>query len=189
MTLSANLAPRRAAALLILVLLAVGFWAGPLSAYFDLVESNAAASEQKAALLVRYKSLAASAGSETAPQPRSDSDLLLPDIPESQALAMLQERVKGLAAATQVQIQGLQVLKTEPIGGAVRIGVRVRASADIAGLGRLLHSVEAARPLLLPDNLQVQSRLLPAAASSGETPATPLDFQLDIVAFKPVGSS
>ena len=63
--------------------------------------------------------------------------------------------------------------------GSVRIGVRLRATAEIGGLERLLYAIESARPVLYPDNLQIQSHAIrPAAASSA------LDFQLDVSGFK-----
>jgi general secretion pathway protein M len=110
--------------------------------------------------------------------------MLIPAVPEAQALALLQETVKSAAAAAQVQIQGLQVLRSEGEAGVLRIGVRVRAAGDVASLGRLLYAIEAARPLLYPDNLQIQSQ--PAAPG---TPPSPLQFQLDIAGFKAGPSS
>jgi hypothetical protein len=76
------------------------------------------------------------------------------------------------------------------VPGAVRIGVRLRGSSDVAALGRLLYAVEAARPLLVPDNLQVQGRAAaPAAGSAPEPAPIPLDFQLDVSGFKTGASS
>jgi hypothetical protein len=116
--------------------------------------------------------------------------LLLPEIPDSQAVARLQETLKAAATAAQVQIQGFQILRSEPVPGAVRIGVRLRGSSDVAALGRLLYAVEAARPLLVPDNLQVQGRAAsPAAGSTPEPTPIPLDFQLDVSGFKTGASS
>src|SRR4029077_12257592 len=104
--------------------------------------------------------------------------------PDAQAVAMLQETIKGAAAAAQVQIQGLQVLRGEGEAGALGIGGGIRGPGDVAGVGRLLHAMEAARPLLYPDNLQIQSH----AAAPG-TPPSPLQFQLDIAGFKAGASS
>jgi hypothetical protein len=92
---------------------------------------------------------------------------------------LLQEAVKNSAATARIQVQGLQVLRSEAVSGATRIGVRVRGRGDIASLRSLLYAVETARPLLYPDNLQIQSHAtLPDAAPSV------LDFQLDISGFK-----
>jgi general secretion pathway protein M len=167
----------RAAALAILALLLVAFWVGPVSAYRDLIDAGNDDIATKSALLQRYRALA---GAEPAAAPvTSGPSLLYPDTPESQAVALLQETVKAAAAAAQIQVQGLQVLRSEALPGATRIGVRIRAAGDVTNLRSLLYAIEAARPLLYPDNLQIQSH----AASPGAAP-TPLDFQLDISGFK-----
>ena len=85
--------------------------------------------------------------------------------------------------AAQVQVQGFQVLRAEPLPGAVKIGVRLRGSGDVAALGRLLYAIEAVRPLLVPDNLQVQGRAT-APGLSPESASVPLEFQLDVSGFR-----
>ncbi|MBV9863379.1 MAG: hypothetical protein JO267_14670 [Alphaproteobacteria bacterium] len=185
MTLTAPLRPGRAAALLILVAVAALLWLGPVSAYLDLLDADADELALKQQELVRYRALA-----REAEQPRSApaaaAALFYPEIAESQAVALLQETVKSAAAAAQIQIQGLQVLRTDALPGAagtlpgaVRIGLRVRASGDVGSLGRLLYALQAARPVLYPDNLQIQARPMQPAGA----PAL-LDFQLDVSGFK-----
>jgi len=172
----------RGAALALLALLFALFWIGPAAAYFGLIQSGSDEIDRQSALLQRYRTLA-EAPHPGQPNP-AEPDLLLPEIPDSQAIARLQETIKSAAAAAQVQIQGLQVLRSEPLPGAVKIAVRVRGSGDVAALGRLLYAVEAARPLLVPDNLQVQAHPAPADA-----PPAALDFQLDLSGFKTGASS
>ena len=174
----------RAGAVAILLLLFAVLWIGPIGTYFELVAGGADALAQKAALLQRYRALVEAPAAENAEVARGDPSLLIPAVPDAQALALLQETVKAAAAAAQVQIQGLQVLRSEGEPGALRIGVRIRAAGDVASLGRLLYAIEAARPLLYPDNLQIQSR----AAAPG-MPPSPLQFQLDIAGFKAGASS
>jgi general secretion pathway protein M len=179
----------RAGAVAILLLLLLLLWIGPVGAYVDLVGEGAEQIAQKAAVLQRYRALA-NAGPvdrpESAPiEPaRTDPALLIPAIPEAQAVALLQETVKSAAAAAQVQIQGLQVLRGEGEAGVLRIAVRIRALGDVGGLGRLLYAIETSRPLLYPDNLQIQSQ-----ATAPGTPPSPLQFQLDIAGFKAGASS
>jgi general secretion pathway protein M len=171
----------RIGALAILGLLFALFCVGPFAAYCDVVAGNSDALAAKSALLLRYRALADPNPTPPAPgRPVSpDPALLYPDMPESQASALLQETVKSSAAARRVQVQGLQVLRSETLSGATRIAVRVRASGDMASLRSLIYAIETARPLLYPDNLQIQSHAIaPDAASS------PLDFQLDISGFK-----
>ena len=166
----------RIAALAMLVVLVALFFIGPVAAYYDFVADNNDVLAVKAAKLQRYRALAtAEPGTAAAAAPT----LLYPDMAESQASALLQETVKNIAAAARVQVQALQMLRGEAAAGATRIGVRVRASGDMASLRGLLYAIETARPLLYPDNLHVQSHAtLPKAAAGA------LDFQLDISGFK-----
>ena len=110
--------------------------------------------------------------------------VMLAETAEAQAIALLQETVKTAAASSKVQVQSLQVLRSETLASAVRIGVRIRAAGDMAGLARLLFAIEAASPVLYPDNLQIQAR-----TTAPGKPAEALDFQLDVSAFKPGAAS
>jgi general secretion pathway protein M len=166
----------RISALVILAALIVLFCLGPAAAYWGWVAGNADALAAKAAVLQRYRALA---GAETKAAVPAGPALLFGDMPESQATALLQETVKTAAAAAHVQVLGLQVLRSEAVSGATRIGVRVRASGDVAGLRGLLYAIEIAKPLLYPDNLSIQSHAaVPGAAASV------IDFQFDISGFK-----
>ena len=167
----------RAAAVAILLVLLAAVWIGPGDAYFGGLAAGAERIDAKTALLQRYRSLTETgAATDTAP---SGPSMLLPDIPDAQAAAVLQETVKGAATAAQIQIRGLQVLRPQPASGSVRIGIRISASGDIANISRLLHAIEAARPVLYPDNLQLRA----GAPTPGAAPA-PLEFQVDISGFK-----
>lgn len=180
----------RIAALALLAFLLIAVWVGPGGAYLSLIQSGGDQIERQATLLQRYRALTEAPHPGQAPVSLS-TDLLLPEIPDSQTAARLQETLKTAAAAAQVQVQGFQVLRAEPLPGAVKVGVRLRGSGDVAALGRLLYAVESARPLLMPDNLQVQARAAPALGSA-PTPAggsVPLEFQLDVFAFKAGASS
>jgi general secretion pathway protein M len=169
----------RAGALTILLVLLLVLWVGPIGAYFNLVGQSGDEIAQKSTLLQRYRALAEAPPTQSAEPARTDPSLLIPSVPDAQAIALLQETVKSAAAAAQVQIQGMQVLRGEGEAGALRIGVRIRAAGDVTGLGRLLYAIEAARPVLYPDNLQIQAQ----AAAPGAPPSA-LQFQLDIAAFK-----
>jgi general secretion pathway protein M len=166
----------RLAALAVLAALVTAFLAGPVAGYATLIGANSDALATSSELLARYRGLVAAAASPPIPSAPIPT---YPAIPESQATAMLQEKVKSLAGAAHVQVEGLQVLRSEGLANATRIGVRVRASGDTASLRALLYAIEAARPMLYPDNLQIQSH----AASPDAAPRA-LDFQLDISAFK-----
>lgn len=176
MTLAERPALGRVAALAILAALVALFCVGPLAAYCGLVADNSDALATKAALLQRYRALA---DSKPAAPAATGAPFIYPDMPESQASALLQETVKTIAAAAHAQVLGLQVLRGEAVSGATRIGVRVRASGDMASLRSLIYAIESARPLLYPDNLTIQSH-----AAAPDAAASALDFQLDIAGFK-----
>lgn len=188
MTIAGYPAGGRVAALAILVLVIAALWAGPVGAYLDLIGSGADRLAQRAQLLERYRALVAAPSADaTRPKPGAPEAVaapaLLPDAPEAQAIALLQESVKTAALASNVRVDSLQVLRSETVAGAVKIGVRIRAAGDIAALARLLFAIEAARPVLYPDNLQIEARAAPGKAPEA------LDFQLDISGFKPGTSS
>jgi general secretion pathway protein M len=168
----------RIAALGILVAIAVVLWLGPVGAYRDLVSAGARELAGKEQLLDRYRALVA--GTRAEDRPASDRALLFPALSDAGAAALLQETLKAAATSAQVEIQGIQMLPSEVVPGAQRVGVRLRGSGDIAGLNRLLYAIEASRPLLYTDNLQIQSRAMRPA----QAPAA-LDFQFDVAGFKP----
>jgi len=166
----------RAAALAILAGIIALIWIGPVALYVDFLDANGRALATAQETLSRYRVLASAKPLDVSVE---DKTLLLPDISDAQAVALLQESLKAAAAAAQVEIQGLQVLQDEPFAGAARVGVRLRGHADIGGLANLLYAIEAARPLLYADNLTVQSR-----SATPTTPPALLDFQIDVSAFK-----
>jgi general secretion pathway protein M len=176
MTLADRPALGRVAALAILAFLILAFCAGPLAFYCGLIGDTSDALAAKAALLQRYRALAEAGPSAAIP---AGPALIYANMPDAQASALLQETVKDTATAAHVQVQGLQMLRGDTVPGATRIGVRVRASGDIASLRNLLYAIEIARPLLYPDNLQLQSH-----ATSPDAAAGSLDFELDISGFK-----
>ena len=184
MSIAGHPARGRVLALAVLVLLMAALWVGPVSAYLDLVGSGVEQLAQQELLLERYRALVRMPAAETARSKSAAPAVMLPDTPEAQAVALLQETVKAAAAANKVRINSLQVLRSETLSGAVKIGVRIRAAGDVASLARLLFAIEAARPVLYPDNLHVQAR----AAAPGKA-SEALDFQLDISGFKPGTSS
>jgi len=170
----------RVAALGILLLVGIAVWLGPVVAYFDMLGSGAGVLARRNAVLQRYRALAA-APADPAPTPRPANlpASLFPDVPEAQALALLQETVKAAAVANRVQVQSLQVLRSENVGEAAKIGVRLRAAGDVASLGRFLHAIESARPVLYPDNLQIQAPSPVQGAAAGNQ-----EFQVEISGFR-----
>jgi len=181
MTLRDRQLVSRAAALSILLALIGAVWIGPAAGYLDLLHDGAEQIASKEQVVRRYEALLGRSGPDQIAALKDP--VLFPALSDAQALATLQEAVKGLAAKSHVEIQGLQILPSDGQGGLSRIGIRVRATADIDGTNGLLYAIEASRPLLYVDNLQLR----PQVANS--TPTAVLDLQFDVTAFKPGASS
>ena len=169
----------RAAALLILAALIGIVWLGPVNLYFDALGTTAQELAVRERTLQRYRELLGTGAPKERTADADSQALILADLSESQAIAALQERLNSTAAATRVVVQGLQVLPPEPFSGSVKVGVRLRATTDIAGVNRLLYDIENARPALYSDNLQINAHAL-----GGTNPAAALDVQIDVYAFK-----
>jgi hypothetical protein len=176
--------PSRLAALAVLALLAALLHAGlvaPYLAYVDGLEEGVAA---QSAILARMRALAETP--DSAPAAPVVGALLLPDGSEAQALAELQDRLKGFGGSSGLDLQGIQVLPRADTQAVTRLGVRLRGTGDVAALNRFLHAVESAEPALVVDNLRVQSRA-PRGAMAGAA-APPLDLQFDVVGFRASGT-
>ena len=128
MTLADHRAIGRITALGILAGFTILFLVGPFAAYCGWISGNNDALAAKAALLQRYagcspaptptrrrccSATGRSASTDTNTPAPAGPSLLYPDIPESQASALLQETVKNTAAAAHVQVQGLRALRSE----------------------------------------------------------------------------
>lgn len=163
----------RTAALAILAAILGLFWIGPVAFYLRLVHESYHSVAAARSTLARDRRLV-DQGAGAIPQLQL---VLFPAMSDAEAAALLQEALKSAAAKAQVEIGGLQVLPPAPVGGTRRIGLRVRARGDMAGIGRLLYALEAARPALHPDNLDIESRDDSARASSA------LDFEIEVSGF------
>lgn len=169
----------RAAALAILLALIGAFCLGPAAAYLDWIGSNDTRLQRDKVILQHERTVIRAAAAPVAA--RADKSLLFPALGPAQAAASLQEALKRQAGAARVEIEGLAVLPQARLAGMRRIGVRLRGSAEIGGLARLLYAIARARPLLYPDNLRIRSTL--GATGRGAVPR--LHFQLDVSGFTP----
>jgi len=172
----------RILAFALLALVAAALWLGPARAYLGFVAAGDRQLAEHAQLLQRYRALARLPATAAPAANPAATTLLLPPLPEAQAIALLQESVKRTAAQSRVEVRSLQVLRSEAAGAVQRIGVRINAAGDIDSLGHMLFAVETARPVLYPDNLHIQAR----PAGPGKD-AQLLDFQLDLSGFEPRG--
>jgi hypothetical protein len=165
----------RAAALAVLALLGALVQFGLVVPYRDHLRSLAARSEAASSLVERYRALAARAEAPGG-APAAIDEQLLPDLSDAQATARLQQLLQGFAAANGVEIAGLQALPREDTAALQRLTLRLRGAGGIGAVNAFLHAAETARPLLVIDNLKLQSR---QARGDGR-----LDVQLDVSAFR-----
>ena len=167
-----RLLSRIGALALLAALLALGWFglAEPYRAWLAAVEAR---NEASAALVERYRAL------QTMPaEPEAGANpLLLPELSEAQTTAFLQRLVQELAAASRVEIAGVQVLPGEDEAALRRVALRLRGSGEIAGINAVLHAIETATPLVVIDNLRLQGRSGPKESR--------IEIQLDTIGFKP----
>ncbi|MBV8170030.1 MAG: hypothetical protein JO021_24810 [Alphaproteobacteria bacterium] len=177
-----DLAPwaSRTAALLVLAVIAGLVYAGVVAPYLGYVGQLDDQLANRATVLERMR--AVSQATTPAPTPVSATALLLGEASDAQALGALQDRLKGFAARDGLELSGVQVLPRADQVAVSRLAVRLRAVGDMAALNRFLHAVESAEPVLLIDNLRIQSRT--PRPTPGTPPSGTLDVQLDVIGFK-----
>ncbi len=184
----------RLAAVTLALLLATAIVVGGLLPYLDWRAAAAADVEREAALLARYRALAARetapGGNESTSDPQLEA-LLLPATSEGQAMAALQDRLKAMSAGAGLSLVSVQPMTAEvgaptPSGAMPealrRLTVRLKLGGDTAQLNRFLYEVEAARPWLLVDNLFVNAR-----SGRAVGPGAGLDVQVDVSALQAKG--
>ncbi len=100
------------------------------------------------------------------------------------AAASLQSRVATLIASSGAALGSIQVLPARDEEGLRRVGIRLQFTARIEGLTTVLQQTESGVPALFIDNLDIQSRMLPATAASSDPTVEPvLTVALDVYGF------
>jgi hypothetical protein len=132
---------------------------------------NQALLERKAAILAELESRRAA---------RPAAPLHLSGASPSQAAAALQALIKEAALAAGTRLDSVEALSGERarVDGPARLVVRARLTADTRSLQAMLHRLEAARPLLLVDQLYVRSR-----SGRTEDARLHLDVRFDVTGF------
>ena len=102
---------------------------------------------------------------------------------DAMAAVGLQERVKAAVSATDGQLKSTQTLPPQNIEGFDRIGVRVAMLGTIDSLFELLYDLEAGRPYLLVDNLDVKARRARSRKATTEVSAVQLTIRFDLYGF------
>lgn len=112
---------------------------------------------------------------------RDSGGLLLAGASEALAAAALQNIIKTALIRAGGELRSTQPLATAEDKGFRRISVRALLTTDTDGLRILLHAVDAARPLLFVDSLEVRGRAV--SHSIGEPDEPQLDIRLDVTGF------
>jgi hypothetical protein len=173
----------RLAALALLLLVLAGLGLGAVAPLLRAYRVTLAALEEDLQSLKRYERVGRRGAAlrrsiEALERDGAGAALWLPRGSDGAAVAALRNRLQRALNCTGARLIGLQPLPAEPVDGYRRVGLRLHFAADLDGLRRVLHALESGRPAAVLDNLSVRAR--PAAAA-----ATPLDIQVDVLAFKP----
>jgi general secretion pathway protein M len=99
------------------------------------------------------------------------------------ASADLESRIDALAASVGATIGSTEALPAEARGGYRRIGLRLALSGSYETLVELIARIEAARPPLVVDNLQIHGVLRRPGLPQTEQDAA-LDAGLDVFGFR-----
>ncbi|MCU0838019.1 MAG: type II secretion system protein GspM [Rhodospirillales bacterium] len=174
MTTTLSPPARRVLALGILVIVvALPYWliVRPVLDRFAAVDTEIAEQQD---MLQRYGSIAGRLGtleSRLAAIKRDggSADDYLVGNSEAIVAAELQNRLKTVIAGADGKLASTQVLATTEEAGFRQITIRVRLNAGIEGLRRVLYELEAGRPLMFIDNLDVSSRQDRRRAGERET--------------------
>ncbi len=190
MTLDLPTGPRGrllALGLTVLALLLVWFGiVGPVLAWYS---ARAELLDQRLMLARRMTGLAASLPllehqAAVLPAAHANPDALLPGETDAVAAAALQERMQEMASQAGAPLSQVEILPAAQLGQLRRIGLRVALQADMANVVHLLQSMEAAKPRMLVDELDLQRHLLLTRPNAPD-----LDAKFVVYAFRAGGVS
>ena len=97
--------------------------------------------------------------------------------------AELQQQVKRIIDNHQGKLVSTQALPVQDDGKAVRIAIRVRMSISPNSLARVLHALEAGRPLLFVENLSIRARNTPRRRRRSAMPQGDLDVRYELAGY------
>ena len=175
---------RLLAVLIALLALAV-LWLGiamPLldwhAARAEALAQRRALADRMALLVARLPSMQARAHALSA-SGRAGATALIPGNSDAVASAAIQEKVAALASSLGLSLASTETLAAASEGSYRRVGVRVSMDAAFEVVVRLLGAIEAARPSLLIDDLQIHgTRLL------GQTGSAPLNVAFTVIGYR-----
>ena len=98
------------------------------------------------------------------------------------AAASLQGRVQDLASSVGTALSSTEALPARQQGAYRRVALRVSFNADLPVLVHLLQAIEASKPRMLVDDIQLHTSPIIIAQGHGTSP--PLDVSLTVVGFR-----
>lgn len=171
-----------AASVLLLSILGVMVpWWGALQNYRSTIETSA---EQVASYraLIASESAVRKAKQEFAAA-RSDAGLFIEAGNADLAAAQLQTKVKEIVAASGGTLVSTQNLPSSSQDDPGKVIVRVRMKGDVDALAKVLYEVEAHRPLMLVDDLDIRSRKTVTGRRGQRRTVFSLDADFNLAAF------
>ena len=187
--LRAHSLPSRALALAILVALAAGAYGFVAAPLLEDYSESLDAVARRGLELERYRRAAAELPQRQAElaalrQRRAAGAGFLGGGNEAVVAAELQNRLRGIVAASGGELKSTQVLPTEDEAGARRIAVRGELTGTLAAVQRIVYALESGTPLLFVDNLSIHADLAEESyRGQGLDPI--LDVRLDVYGYLP----
>lgn len=175
----------RLLALGLAVIALVVVYAAAAAPLLDLYAENAALAERRQAMVVRLHAIAGELPPLRARVAElraavASSKVTLDGASDAVASAALQGRVEELAAAAGVTIGSTEGIPAEVRGGYRRLGLRLVITGTYEGLVKLLAGIEATRPPLIVDNVQMRA----FQRRPGATAVAMLDASLEVSGFR-----
>ncbi len=180
---------------LLLAVLAVPYLAIVRPFIAELAANRETLAEQ-ATLLERYSRLAAAGEGlgerlDASRRQPVDENVYLEGASEALVAAELQNRVKIAVQSNGGTLNSTQILEPTAEAGFRRLAVRARMSAGTDALPKVLHALEAGRPFLFIDNVDINARTFRRrnSAGTGETESVELIASFDLFGYMRPGST
>lgn len=174
--MNASLPPwvsRMAAAALLVAVLSTTYFYGlmPLLAAYRDMDTQIGQAEE---LLAGFERIAARRPAyesqlEALSRQQSGIGVYLSGQTNALAAAELHDLVKDTVEAHDGQIRSIQILPVKADGAFTRVSVRVQLSANMESFHRVLYALEAGKPFVFVDNLDVRFRRARRRAALKET--------------------
>ncbi|HJS85533.1 MAG TPA: type II secretion system protein GspM [Acetobacteraceae bacterium] len=190
MTLDLPTGPRGRILALALTLIAfLVVWFGIIGPALAWYSGRAERLDQRLVLARRMADLAASLPQlerqvAALPTTNANPNALLPGESDAVAAAALQERVQEMASRAGAPLSSVEMLQATQLGQFRRIGLRVAAQAEMGNVIHLLESIQAAKPRMLIDELDLQRHLMLSKPNVPE-----LDAKFIVYSFRAGGAA